>query len=80
MIKKLYSEIYIKNNVIPIKGFIQMLESIKSQKILVGLASNAIRKNVKMILNELKIYNDFNSIICGDEVDKNQIQKCSIKL
>ena len=64
----IFRDIY-KDNVIPIKGFIQMLESIKSQKILVGLASNAIRKNVKMILNELKIYNDFNSIICGDEVD-----------
>ena len=64
----IFRDIY-RNNVIPIEGFIQMLESIKSQKILVGLASNAIRKNVKMILNELKIYNDFNSIICGDEVD-----------
>jgi len=64
----IFRDIY-KNNVIPIEGFIQMLESIKSQKILVGLASNAIRKNVKMILNELKIYNDFNSIICGDEVE-----------
>ena len=64
----IFRDIY-KNNVIPIEGFIQMLESIKSQKILVGLASNAIRENVKMILNELKIYNEFESIICGDEVD-----------
>tara|TARA_Y100001936_G_scaffold243725_1_gene283021 strand:- start:935 stop:1594 length:660 start_codon:yes stop_codon:yes gene_type:complete len=64
----IFRNIY-KNNVIPIEGFIQMLESIKSQKILVGLASNAIRKNVKMILNELKIYNEFESIICGDEVE-----------
>ena len=64
----IFRDIY-KDNVIPIEGFIQMLESIKSKKILVGLASNAIRKNVKMILNELKIYNEFNSIICGDEVD-----------
>ena len=63
----IFRSIY-KNNVIPIKGFIQMLESIKSQKILVGLASNAIRKNVKMILDELNIYNEFESIICGDEV------------
>ncbi len=65
----IFRDIY-RNNVIPIEGFIQMLESIKSQKILVGLASNAIRKNVKMILKELKIYNEFESIICGDEVDK----------
>ena len=64
----IFRDIY-KDNVIPIKGFIQMLESIKSQKILVGLASNAIRENVKMILNELKIYNEFESIICGDEVE-----------
>ena len=64
----IFRDIY-RNNVIPIEGFIQMLESIKSQKILVGLASNAIRKNVKMILNELKIYNEFESIICGDEVE-----------
>ena len=64
----IFRDIY-KNNVIPIEGFIQMLELIKSQKILVGLASNAIRKNVKMILNELKIYNEFESIICGDEVE-----------
>ena len=63
----IFREIY-KNNVEPIKGFMKMFEFIKSKKILVGLASNAIRKNVKMILNELKIYKEFDSIICGDEV------------
>ena len=65
----IFRQIY-KNNVEPIKGFMKMFEFIKSKKILVGLASNAIRKNVKMILNELKIYEDFDSIICGDEVKK----------
>ncbi len=65
----IFRDIY-KNNVIPIKGFMEMFELIKSKKILVGIASNAIRKNVKMILSELKIYNKFDSIICGDEVKK----------
>jgi len=65
----IFRQIY-KNNVEPIKGFMKMFEFIKSKKILVGLASNAIRKNVKMILNELKIYEEFDSIICGDEVKK----------
>ena len=65
----IFRQIY-KNNVEPIKGFMKMFEFIKSKKIFVGLASNAIRKNVKMILNELKIYEDFDSIICGDEVKK----------
>ena len=63
----IFREIY-KNNVVPIAGFMEMFEFIKSKKILVGIASNAIRKNVKMILSELKIYNKFDSIICGDEV------------
>ena len=63
----IFREIY-KNNVVPIAGFMEMFELIKSKKILVGIASNAIRKNVKMILSELKIYNKFDSIICGDEV------------
>ena len=65
----IFRKIY-KNNVLPIKGFMEIFELIKSKKILVGLASNAIRKNVKMILNELKIYEKFDSIICGDEVEK----------
>ena len=65
----IFREIY-KNNVSPIKGFMEIFELIKSKKILVGLASNAIRKNVKMILSELKIYEKFDSIICGDEVEK----------
>ena len=65
----IFRQIY-KNNVEPIKGFMKMFEFVKSKKILVGLASNAIRKNVKMILNELKIYEEFDSIICGDEVKK----------
>ena len=65
----IFRKIY-KNNVLPIKGFMKIFELIKSKKILVGLASNAIRKNVKMILNELKIYEKFDSIICGDEVEK----------
>jgi len=63
----IFREIY-KNNVVPIAGFTEMFKLIKSKKILVGIASNAIRKNVKMILSELKIYNKFDSIICGDEV------------
>ena len=65
----IFREIY-KNNVVPILGFMDMFELIKSKNILVGLASNAIRKNVKMILSELKIYEKFDSIICGDEVRK----------
>ncbi len=65
----IFREIY-KNNVEPIKGFMKLFELIKSKKILIGLASNAIRKNVEMILNELKIYKDFDSIICGDEVKR----------
>lgn len=65
----IFREIY-KNNVIPIMGFMDMFELIKSKKILVGIASNAIRKNVKMILSELKIYKKFDSIICGDEVKR----------
>ena len=65
----IFREIY-KNNVVPIMGFMEMFELIKSKEILVGLASNAIRKNVKMILSELKIYEEFDSIICGDEVRK----------
>ena len=65
----IFREIY-KNNVVPIMGFMEMFELIKSKKILVGIASNAIRKNVKMILSELKIYEEFDSIICGDEVRK----------
>ena len=65
----IFREIY-KNNVVPIMGFMDMFELIKSKNILVGLASNAIRKNVKMILSELKIYEKFDSIICGDEVKR----------
>ena len=65
----IFREIY-KNNVAPIAGFMEIFELIKSKKILVGIASNAIRKNVKMILSELKIYEKFDSIICGDEVKK----------
>ena len=65
----IFREIY-RNNVVPIMGFMEMFELIKSKKILVGLASNAIRKNVKIILSELKIYEKFDSSICGDEVKK----------
>ena len=65
----IFREIY-KNNVVPIMGFMDMFELIKSKKILVGIASNAVRKNVKMILSELKIYEKFDSIICGDEVKR----------
>lgn len=64
----IFRRIY-KGNVKPIKGFKKFLIDVKSRNILVGLASNAIRKNVSLIIKELEIYNDFDSIICGDEVD-----------
>ena len=63
----IFRRIY-KGNVKPIKGFIEFLSDLKSNNILIGLASNAIRKNVTLTLNELGVYDLFDSIICGDEV------------
>ena len=63
----IFRRIY-KGNVKPIKGFIEFLSDLKSKNILIGLASNAIRKNVTLTLNELGVYDLFDSIICGDEV------------
>ena len=64
----IFREIY-KGKINPIEGFKNFLIDIKSKHILVGLASNAVRKNVSLIINELNIFNDFDSIICGDEVN-----------
>jgi HAD superfamily hydrolase (TIGR01509 family) len=64
----IFRRIY-KGKIKPIKGFKKFLNDVKSRNILVGLASNAIRKNVSLIIKELEIYHDFDSIICGDEVD-----------
>ena len=62
----IFREIY-KGNIVPIYGFIEFLEELKSKNILVGLASNAIKLNVDLTLMELGIYDQFNSIISGDE-------------
>ena len=64
----IFREIY-KGNIVPIYGFIEFLEKLKSKNILVGLASNAIKLNVDLTLMELGIYDQFNSIISGDEVN-----------
>ena len=65
----IFRDIY-RGNIQPINGFIEFIESLKSKNILIGLASNAIRENVILTLEELNVYNYFNSIICGDEVKK----------
>ena len=65
--EKIFRKIY-KGEIKQILGFKNFLDELKSKDIMVGLASNAIRKNVSMILNELEIYDHFDSIICGDEV------------
>ena len=63
----IFRKIY-KGEIKQILGFKKFLDELKSKDIMVGLASNAIRKNVSMIINELGIYDHFDSIICGDEV------------
>ena len=63
----IFREIY-KGNIQPIRGFIEFIESLKSKKILIGLATNAIRENANLTLRELNIYDYFDRIICGDEV------------
>jgi len=63
----IFRKIY-KGNIKPIEGLLEFISELKSKNILVGLASNAIRKNVTLTLNELDIYDLFDSIICGDEV------------
>ena len=65
--EKIFRKIY-KGEIKQILGFKKFLDELKSKDIMVGLASNAIRKNVSMIINELEIYDYFDSIICGDEV------------
>jgi HAD superfamily hydrolase (TIGR01509 family) len=65
--EKIFRKIY-KGEIKQILGFKNFLDELKSKDIMVGLASNAIRKNVSMIINELEIYDHFDSIICGDEV------------
>ena len=60
----IFRKIY-KGNIKPIDGFLEFILNLKSKNILVGLASNAIRKNVNLTLNELGVYNLFDSIICG---------------
>ena len=63
----IFRRIY-KGKINAIEGFYKFLHDLKSQNILIGLASNAIRKNVSLITKELEISDDFDSIICGDEV------------
>ena len=63
----IFRKIY-KGNIKPIEGFLEFIFYLKSKKILVGLASNAIRKNVTLTLSELGVHDLFDSIICGDEV------------
>ena len=67
--EKIFRKIY-KGEIKQILGFKKFLGELKSKDIMIGLASNAIRKNVSMIINELEIYDYFDSIICGDEVIK----------
>jgi len=64
----IFRRIY-KGKINPIEGFMNFLIDVKSKNILIGLASNAIRKNVSLITKELEIYDGFDSIISGDEVD-----------
>ena len=59
----IFRRIY-KGKIKPIKGFKKFLNDLKSRNILIGLASNAIRKNVSLIIKELEIYDDFDSILC----------------
>lgn len=63
----IFRDIY-RGNIVPIDGYLEFLNEIKSKNILVGIASNAIKLNVDLTLKELGIYDLFDSIICGDEV------------
>jgi len=64
----IFRKIY-KGNIKPIEGFLEFIFDLKSKKTQLGLASNAIRKNVTLTLNELGVHDLFDSIICGDEVN-----------
>jgi len=64
----IFRDIY-RGNIVPIDGYLEFLNEIKSKNILLGIASNAIKLNVDLTLKELGIYDLFDSIICGDEVN-----------
>ena len=64
----IFRDIY-RGKIVPIDGYLEFLNEMKSKNILVGIASNAIKLNVDLTLKELGIYDLFDSIICGDEVN-----------
>lgn len=57
-----------KRNLAPLPGVIRLLESLKRDKILIGLASSSVMSEINAITSSLKVKNYFKVIISGDHV------------
>ena len=65
---KIYAEL-IKDNITPMQGAVELINSL-SKKYILAIASSSVIKNVEMILNGLHIRDKFEVIVSGDQVQK----------
>ena len=62
---------YVERNGIPYKaGVLRLLDLLESKKIPFGIATSTVRIEVDEMLNFAGIKQRFNTIVCGDEVEK----------
>jgi beta-phosphoglucomutase family hydrolase len=59
---------YLKKNIKPIPGIIKLIQRLKENKFKLCVGSSARKKEIKLILNSLKVIDYFNSITSVDEV------------
>lgn len=54
----------------PIDGITDLVDNLKSNNILIAVASSSPRKFIEAVLTKFKIIDKFHEIICGEEVPK----------
>lgn len=54
----------------PIDGITDLVDNLRSNNILIAVASSSPRKFIEAVLTRFKIIDKFNEIICGEEVPK----------
>jgi|TARA_Y100000310_G_scaffold41659_2_gene38966 beta-phosphoglucomutase family hydrolase len=67
--EKILEDLFSKEEIKILPGFLKLVKSLKKNNIKIGLATSASKKFLTFILNKIEIKKYFNVIHCGDDVE-----------
>jgi HAD superfamily hydrolase (TIGR01509 family) len=67
-IDRMLSAVYDTSSLVPSEGIVKFIHELQQRNVKMAVATSTVRKLAVVLLEKIGLLNDFDSIVCGDEV------------